>query len=74
MSEVILPTNWETCRFDAIAQVISGRNQKQVESPSGAYPIFGSGGTFGRSTAYLCEAGTTVIGRKGTINSPVFVT
>jgi type I restriction enzyme S subunit len=73
MSEVTLPRSWERCRFDAIAQVISGKNQKEVESPSGAYPIYGSGGTFGRSNAFLCEAGTTVIGRKGTINSPIFV-
>src|SRR5690606_1304763 len=68
-----LPTSWETCRFDAIARVISGKNQKEVESPSGSYPIYGSGGTFGRATDFLCEPGTTVIGRKGTINSPIFV-
>lgn len=68
-----LPGKWEMCRFDAVARVISGRNQKEVESASGIYPIYGSGGTFGRATSYLCEPGTTVIGRKGTINSPIFV-
>lgn len=73
MSEVSRPEKWEACRFDAVARVISGKNQKEVESPSGEYPIYGSGGAFGHATAYLCEPGTTVIGRKGTINSPIFV-
>ena len=27
----------------------------------------------GRATDYLCEAGTTIIGRKGSINRPIFV-
>lgn len=68
-----LPVGWIDCLFVDVANVISGKNQREVESPSGTYPIYGSGGKFGRATAYLCEAGTTVIGRKGTINSPIFV-
>lgn len=64
---------WEISRFDSVAKVISGKNQKDVENSSGPYPVYGSGGVFGKSTAYLCEAGTTVVGRKGTINSPIFV-
>jgi type I restriction enzyme S subunit len=73
VNDKTLPQSWDNCCFDSVAQVISGKNQKDVESPSGSYPIYGSGGAFGRSTAYLCEAGTTVIGRKGTINNPIFV-
>jgi type I restriction enzyme S subunit len=66
-------SSWQQCRFDSVARVISGKNQRDVECPSGPYPIYGSGGAFGKSTGYLCEAGTIVIGRKGTINSPIFV-
>lgn len=68
-----LPENWLECRFDEVARVVSGKNQKEVENPEGAYSIYGSGGSFGRSSDYICEAGSTVIGRKGTINSPIFV-
>lgn len=57
-----------------ILQIISGKNQKAVEDPNGPYPIYGSGGTMGFARDYLCEAGTTIIGRKGTINNPIFVT
>lgn len=57
-----------------ILQIISGKKQKAVEDPNGPYPIYGSGGIMGFARDYLCEAGTTIIGRKGTINNPIFVT
>ena len=56
-----------------ILQIISGRNQKDVVSESGKYPIYGSGGIIGYANDYLCEPGTTIVGRKGTINNPIFV-
>ena len=33
-------------------------------------PIYGSGGVIGRANQYLCIAGSTIIGRKGTIDKP----
>jgi type I restriction enzyme S subunit len=56
-----------------VLQIISGKNQKAVASVNGEYPIYGSGGIMGRSDEFLCEAGTTIVGRKGTINNPIFV-
>ena len=44
-----------------------------VADPNGQYPIYGSGGIMGYANDYLCEAGTTIIGRKGTINHPIFM-
>ena len=60
-------------RFSEVLTIINGRNQKQVENPIGQYPIYGSGGIMGYADAYLCEAETVVIGRKGTINKPIYV-
>ena len=60
--------------WSEILQIISGKKQTAVEDPNGSYPIYGSGGTIGFAHDYLCEAGTTIIGRKGTINNPIFVT
>ena len=57
-----------------VLQIISGKSQKDVVNPNGQYPIYGSGGIIGYADDYLCEAGTTIIGRKGTINKPLFVT
>ena len=72
MSETI-PNTWVFCYFNDVLEIISGKNQKQVENPNGAYPIYGSGGKMGRATDFICKEGTTIIGRKGTINSPIYV-
>ena len=56
-----------------VVSIISGKNQKDVQDKNGRYPIFGSGGPMGFADKYLCEAGTTIVGRKGTINRPIFV-
>lgn len=56
-----------------ILSIISGKNQKTVANPNGKYPIYGSGGRMGYADEYLCPPGTTIIGRKGTINSPIYV-
>lgn len=60
-------------KWSDVLTIISGKNQKEVSDLDGKYPIYGSGGIMGRATAYLCEAGTTIVGRKGTINRPIFV-
>ncbi len=59
--------------FAEVLEIKNGRNQKSVESPNGRYPIYGSGGIMGRADAFICNAGTVIIGRKGTINNPIFV-
>ena len=56
-----------------IIEIKNGKNQKAVEVEDGPYPIYGSGGVIGRSTEYLCPPNTVVIGRKGSINNPIFV-
>lgn len=56
-----------------VLHIVSGKNQRTVENPNGKYPIYGSGGLMGYADDYLCEAGTTIVGRKGTINRPIFV-
>ena len=61
-------------KFADVLEIKNGRNQRQVENPDGRYPIYGSGGVMGRADDYICEAETVVIGRKGSINNPIFVT
>ena len=63
----------ETKQWKDVLHIISGKNQKAVANPNGKYPIYGSGGIIGYADDYLCEAGTTIVGRKGTINKPIFV-
>lgn len=73
MQETKVPKNWEIKKLGEVCEVINGKNQKKVLSPTGKYPIYGSSGIIGFATDFLCNEGTTIIGRKGTINSPIFV-
>ena len=68
-----LPKGWCWTTLGEIVKITNGRSQKDVEDKEGLYPIYGSGGIIGKATEFLCEAGTTIIGRKGTINNPIFV-
>ncbi len=68
-----LPDNWVLTKLGDVVKVINGKSQKEVENPSGAYPIYGSGGVIGKADAYSCLSGSTIIGRKGTINNPQFI-
>lgn len=59
--------------FDDVLIIKNGRNQRAVENPDGKYPIYGSGGIMGYADDYICEADTVIVGRKGSINNPIFV-
>lgn len=68
-----LPKGWAICRLSSVVNIVNGRSQKEAEIPHGTYPVYGSGGIIGRAKEYTCLTGSTIIGRKGTINNPVFV-
>ena len=59
--------------LDDVLIIKNGRNQRAVENPDGKYPIYGSGGIIGYADDYICEADTVIVGRKGSINNPIFV-
>ena len=60
-------------RFEDVLEIKNGRNQRAVENPKGKYPIYGSGGIMGYADDYICDAQTVIVGRKGSINNPLFV-
>ncbi|WP_336733603.1 restriction endonuclease subunit S [Chryseobacterium sp. VD8] len=66
--------NWQIKKLGEVCEIRSGKNQKNVVNPNGKYPIYGSSGIFGYADDYISEANTTIIGRKGTINNPIYVT
>ena len=59
--------------FNDVLEIKNGKNQKAVENPDGMYPIYGSGGIMGHADDYICDAHTVIIGRKGSINNPIYV-
>lgn len=74
MSELYqLPAGWEWVEWDGIVDIKNGKHYKDVINPDGKYPIYGSGGVINFADEYLCNEDSVIIGRKGTINSPIFV-
>lgn len=65
---------WTYKKLGDVAIIINGRNQKAVEDSNGQYPICGSGGIMGYATDYLCPENSVIVGRKGNINHPIFMT
>ena len=59
--------------FDEVLEIVNGKSQKTVENSGGRYPVYGSGGVMGYADDYICEANTVIIGRKGSINNPIYV-
>ena len=70
-----MKAGWEIKTWQDVLEVRSGRNQKEVLNPEGKYPIIGSAGkVMNYADDFLCDEGTTIIGRKGTIDKPQFIT
>ena len=46
---------------------------QNVESPDGKYPIYGTGGIMGYANQFRCPAYSIIVGRKGSINNPIYV-
>lgn len=65
--------SWKIVRWSEVLTIKNGKNQKNVANPNGHYPIYGSGGVMGYADEYICDEGTTIIGRKGSINNPIYI-
>lgn len=64
---------WKEGTIGDILTIHHGKNQHSVESFDGKYPILGTGGIIGKATEYLCDWECVLIGRKGTIDNPMYM-
>lgn len=69
----ILPSHWTTPALCQIAKIRNGSDFKSVETDSEeAIPVIGSGGIFARATHSLFDGESVLLGRKGTIDRPLY--
>lgn len=68
-----IPNEWEIVKLRELAEICYGKNQKDVVDDNGLYKIFGTGGLMGYANSYLYDKPSVLIGRKGTINKPMYV-
>ena len=59
---------WEDC-----LTITNGKKYPDEYLETGTYPICGSGGIMGYGSHKLCSKDTTILGRKGNINSPIYM-
>ena len=64
---------WEIKKLGEVCDIICGQDYKSVKDDNGKYPIYGTGGIMGYASQYRCPANSVIIGRKGNINSPIYV-
>ena len=59
---------WEEC-----LTITNGKKYDGEYQETGTYPICGSGGIMGYGDQKLCPKNTVILGRKGNINSPIYM-
>ncbi|MCI7410839.1 restriction endonuclease subunit S [Helicobacter bilis] len=69
----LIPHHWEVKKLKFIASIHNGREQTEITDENGIYPIYGSGGILGKSMYFIYDKPSVLLGRKGTIDKPLFV-
>jgi type I restriction enzyme, S subunit len=67
-----IPRDWKVLPLKFLARIKNGQDYKEVEADDG-YPVIGSGGQFSYATKYSYDKESVLLGRKGTIDKPLYV-
>ncbi len=65
--------DWAVKLLGELLRVRHGKDQKNVESTSGTFPILATGGQIGWADKFIYDKPSLLIGRKGTINKPRYI-
>ncbi|MBS3992190.1 MAG: restriction endonuclease subunit S [Bacteroidetes bacterium] len=68
-----VPVHWSEKRLKELATIFGGKDYKHIVSDDGLYDVIGSGGSFEKATEYLYNKESVLLGRKGTIDKPLYV-
>ncbi|USI64966.1 restriction endonuclease subunit S [Lactococcus petauri] len=66
-----IPDGWEVTALKNVVQIKNGREVEHDTSKG--YPVYGSGGIFKYTDKYLYEGESVLLGRKGTIDNPQYI-
>lgn len=64
---------WGKATLKDLVEVIYGKSPKEVINEAGTIPIYGTGGIGGYASEFLCSEVSVLIGRKGTIDKPIYI-
>ncbi|SDY75125.1 restriction endonuclease subunit S [Nitrosomonas sp. Nm33] len=64
---------WKKQRLSNLVTINYGKSPKEINSTTGSYLILGTGGVIGKTDTAMCSEKSVLIGRKGTIDKPLFI-
>lgn len=67
-----IPEEWRVTKLKYALLISNGKDYKNIEVEEGGYPVIGSGGVFARARNYMYDGDVVLLGRKGTIDKPLF--
>jgi type I restriction enzyme S subunit len=68
-----IPSHWVFSPLKRLVKIGNGKDYKHIEVEEGGYPVYGTGGIFSKCSDFLHTGPSVLLGRKGTINNPLFV-
>lgn len=68
-----IPQKWGTKKMKYLVQICNGSEFKDFTLEDGGYPVYGSGGEFSRSSKFIYDKISVLLGRKGSIDKPKIV-
>lgn len=68
-----IPANWDIKKLKYCCRICNGAEYADIEVSDGGYPVMGSGGEFARASKYSYDKESVLLGRKGTIDKPLYV-
>ena len=69
-----IPVHWINKRLKYFAKICNGKDYREVQVDEGGFPVYGTGGIFNYTSEFLYDKPSVLLGRKGTIDKPIFVT
>ena len=66
-------TGADSVKLAHLVRFRNGQDWKDVATPDGEFPVYGSGGEFGRASNFLHDGEAILFGRKGTVDRPIYV-
>lgn len=67
----VIPEDWEVKSIGEVLSICNGMDYKHLNR--GNYPVYGTGGLIARVDDFLFEGESVCIGRKGTIDTPIYL-
>jgi type I restriction enzyme S subunit len=68
-----IPERWEIKKMKYFVRICNGGDFKDFTLEDGGFPVYGSGGVFSRSSKFIYDKISVLLGRKGSVDKPKIV-